>query len=109
MSNYEFQVQEKSVGGAISWEAIEIATGNVIDLPNGGNNGPHGKLLGCYPEIETYLLATYRASVKLVYITPIDELQIDSDRMSHWTFHRQAAEVLVHDIPRVVFRLTAQF
>ncbi|KWH09755.1 hypothetical protein WT59_20800 [Burkholderia territorii] len=109
MSNYEFQVQEKSVGGAISWEAIELGTGNVIDLPNGGNNGPHGKLMGCYPEIETYLSAMYQVSVQMVYITQIDQLQIDPDGKSHWTFHRQAAEVLVHDIPRVVWRFTPNF
>ncbi|QBR04350.1 hypothetical protein [Paraburkholderia pallida] len=99
---FEFNVEQRPAGPNLhSWVAIDIASGTSIDLPRGGN----GSMVGQYPEIQEYLANRYQVDVPLIYVTQLDELRIDPDGTSHWTFRRQAAQVTVNDIPRVVFQV----
>lgn len=62
-------------------------------------------MVGQYPEIQEYLVSEHQIDVPLIYVTLLDELRIDPDGTSHWTFRRQAAQVTVNDIPRVVLQV----
>lgn len=107
MKRFTFEIQQRSVcAGAHSWVAIEQSSGEEIPVPEGGTSASGKNLVGQYPEIADYLAQIHKLSVPLIYTTQIDELQINSDGTTVWTFHRQEAEVIVHDIPRVVFSVT---
>lgn len=103
---FEFRVEQRQTGpGVHSWVAIERCSGVEIDLHKGGNRTQAESLVGQYPEIQEYLLNSFQINVLLIYVTQLDELRIDSDGTSHWTFRRHAAQVTVHDIPRVVWHV----
>ena len=107
MATFEFEVKEQTVApGKHSWVAEEATLGETVPLPNGGNTVAGYNLVGQYPEIQDFLSQKHGLNVPLVYVTQIDDLTIHPDGKTTWVFRRQAAEVIVRDIPRTVARIT---
>jgi len=107
MAKFVFKVEERTVTpGEHSWVAIEETSGEEVPLPSGGNTISGKNFVGQYPEIEDFLRRKHQLNVPLIYVTQLDELIIDPNGNSTWTFRRQGAEVIVRDIPRTVARIT---
>lgn len=107
MPQFAFQVQERPIAaGEHSWVAVETTSGAEVSLPSGGNRSADKNLAGQYPEIQDFLGQRHGLNVPLVYVPQIDDLNIHPDGTSTWIFRRQAAEVIVYDIPRTVARIT---
>ena len=101
MPGFAFQVEQRPIGvGEHSWVALEQGSNHEVAMPVGGQ----GSLVGQYPEIQEHLAQAHSINAVLVYIPQLDSLTIHPDRSTTWVFRRQAAEVTVHDIPRVVVR-----
>jgi hypothetical protein len=107
---YEFKVSRKPLGGGThSYVATDLATGAEVPLPEGGNQTDTKNLVGSYPEIEAYMLATYGESVRLVYTTGFGDTHVKlPDGGSRWTYLRKAAQliVIVEEPPRTVLEVT---
>lgn len=88
------------MGSHRNWDCKE----HEIEMPRGGDK----HLVGQYPEIQAHLEKEHQISALLTYISQLDELKINQDGKSDWTFHRQEAQVIVHDIPRVIWSIAVQ-
>ena len=109
MQSFVFTVKERSVAPSQhSWVAIEESSQEEIPLHTGGNTIGGMSYVGQYPEIQEFLHQQYDVDVSLAYVSQIDELTIEPDGKSRWVFRRQAAEVIVHDISRTLFRVTTR-
>lgn len=107
MQSFEFTINEVSVGpGEHSWVAIEDETQTKIPLPKGGNTIGEKSYVGQYPEIQEFLKEKYGVEISLAYDSQIDEFsRDDEDGNYQWVFRRQAAQVVVNDIPRTKWRI----
>jgi hypothetical protein len=100
-----YQVEQRPVPGSHThgWTAVEEETAAEIPLPQGGN----GRFLGSYPEIMNHLRGR-GVDARLAFSRARgDELEIDHDTgNATWTFRTAMGDVVVKDIPRVVFSLS---
>ena len=104
---FEFDVSEKPLGnGTHSYQAKDLQTGDIIDLPRGGNDDGTQNLVGSYPELEVHLANRHGVTTKLVFYPSLDEMHYRPGGAS-WTYRRShGLVVVVHDINRPVFSFT---
>jgi hypothetical protein len=109
MKKFVFQVEQHAITpNSHSWVAIDQNSKKSIDLKTGGVVSSGGNSVVKYPEIQEYLFDVHQVNVILEYKPQLDNHKINPDGTSVWTFHRQQAEVTVHDILRVVASITIQ-
>lgn len=104
---FEFEVSEQSLGNAThSYQAKDLLTGDIIQLPRGGNDDGVQNFVGSYPELEAHLASRHGVTTKLVFYPSLDEMHYRPGGAS-WTFRRtNGLMVIVHDIQRTAFRFT---
>lgn len=103
----EFEVSERPLGnGSHSYQAKDLQTGDVINLPHGGNDNGIQNLVGSYPELEAHLAKCHGVTTTLVFHPSLDEMHYRPGGAT-WTYRRSNAPVIVvRDIHRTVFRFT---
>lgn len=98
MAIYIFKVEESSRGGYIAYDAVEPATRKRIQL------GPT-MVVGSYPEITDELTNRTGKSTQIQYSPYLgDTFAQDSQT---WTYQRNGDTIVIEDMPRTIFRLTA--
>jgi hypothetical protein len=96
MVDLVFHIREVTRRGFIAWEATEEGAGHVIDLRS------PTLIAGTYPEIAAHLKTQHNLDVDVAY---------DADKGDHlvrqiWTYPRGSNKIIIHDIPRTIFRLS---
>ncbi|MFN4311813.1 MAG: hypothetical protein ACK4FK_14615 [Ferrovibrio sp.] len=95
--SFRYQVQEMSAGGVISWQAVEALSGMIISIHNSNDAGE-------FPEIDRHLEEQYAIKVQLTFKAHLKD-RYDQNSYT-WTYVRGPIEVVVHDIPRTMMRVS---
>lgn len=97
MSEFEFKMEEAMRNGYIAWNAIDSRTGDRFQV-----NASAPYKAGTFPEITEHL-----RSQGVDFLVAYLDSHKDSLTGTTWSYVRGGNKVTVHDIPRTIFRLTA--
>lgn len=96
MSEFEFKIVETNRDGFIAWDAVDESTGDRFPV-----NASEPYTAGTFPEITAYLQQR-GIDFTVVYL----DSGRDSLSGTTWTYSRGNDKVIIHDIPRTIFKLT---
>ncbi|MDF4592783.1 hypothetical protein [Vibrio parahaemolyticus] len=101
MTTFTFQIEEKSNGSTIYWDARDTSNNKSFQVNINGY-----VTSGEFPEISDYLKSEYGLSYKINYMSKSPFKDSFDQSTQTWTFKRNGDTIIVNDIPRTVIRIT---